>query len=89
MSVIRWEEPPAKRSNLQPGLKYPPIAGALRARRFAWARILDDGSTSVVNQIKTGRIPAFRPAGSFEARGQRKPDGKYIVWARYVGGEAQ
>jgi hypothetical protein len=40
----------------------------------------------MATQITMGKLAAFRPAGSFQARCQRQPGGRaFFIWARYVG----
>jgi hypothetical protein len=88
VTVIRWETPPPKRSgwHLQRNPRYVAIADELRGRPNQWALIMTDGKSGTVGAIKIGKLRAFGPKGSFEARGQLNDDkATYTVWARYVG----
>lgn len=74
--TVTWGEPPTYD-------KWGLIAAELRSRPMEWARLDDIGTNprSYVTHIRKGRMSAFRPAGTFEAKvagGQ--------LWARYVGG---
>ena len=88
MTTIRFEEPPAdSRSSGQ----YPSngeVVAALKARPGEWALIRTVSSvssaTSTAYQIRSARLSAFAPAGSFEAV-SRTTNGEYRVYARYVG----
>lgn len=85
MSVIRWEDPgPRTRA---PAGDYWKIAAELRANPGRWAVVREGTRMTVIGHgtsIQTGKIEAFRPAGSFEAT-CRSRDGKVVVYARYVG----
>jgi hypothetical protein len=65
------------------------IATQLRSKPNEWAQISEDAHTSMAGQIRKGKIPAYRPAGSFEARyvltdrDLRRGE----IRARYVGDE--
>ncbi|MFF0741559.1 hypothetical protein ACFYVL_14280 [Streptomyces sp. NPDC004111] len=64
-------------------------AQALRERPGAWAHIdTHDTLNRASNQshrIRAGKIAAFRPAGTFEAKAHSTREGTAEVWARYTG----
>lgn len=78
---VTWETPPQRKPNRVSWLVE---AQQLRSRPGMWARIADrntkHSARSMVWQIHTGALLAFRPAGDFEASAR---DG--AVWARYLG----
>lgn len=86
MTDITWEEPPADQRSHRPQSKYAPLADELRANEGLWALVTEDGWLSLKNQIESGSLAAFRPRGSFEARGVRGDDpAKGRIYARFVG----
>lgn len=94
-SVIRWEEPPATESRVsttrrKAPSKYDLLANELRSRPGQWALVLDDGSSGkasgLATHIRLGQVLCFTPTGDFDAV-TRVVDGKYLVYARYVGEE--
>ncbi|MCX5205083.1 hypothetical protein OG897_26960 [Streptomyces sp. NBC_00237] len=64
-------------------------AEALRERPGAWAHIdTHETINRAANQshrIRTGKLAAFRPAGTFEAKAHSTREGTAEVWARYTG----
>lgn len=84
---IEWSDPPKHRGGgRKASEQFTPIAQALKENKGRWAKIVDGSrNTSLVAQIKQGKIAAFEPAGAFEATGRRSDDGDLAVWARYVG----
>ncbi|MEU5435416.1 hypothetical protein AB0G73_18840 [Streptomyces sp. NPDC020719] len=64
-------------------------AAALRERPREWAHLdtLENlnRATNLGHRIRTGKHPAFRPAGAFEAKARSAGDGTAHVYARYVG----
>lgn len=92
MSKIVFENPPARTGGQKPRSRaLVTTAAALRRAAGEWARIglYRNAATSgsVANQIKRGKLAAFRPAGAFEAV-SRTVDGQHRVYARYVGTDA-
>lgn len=79
---VEWQTPPAPR--LSHGVRWLSEADELRTRPGEWARITDGRSPhsarSMVWQINSGALVAFRPRGDFEgcARGG-------AVFARWLG----
>ena len=91
MSGIEWEDPPPSgRGRYVRRSRWDGVLARLREEPGRWGRIatLDrQGSAAhLANRIRKGKIPAARPAGSFEAtsRGGRG-DTEFAVYARYVG----
>ncbi|TXS23112.1 hypothetical protein EAO70_04905 [Streptomyces sp. adm13(2018)] len=70
--------------------KHAAIADLLRKRPNEWARVLTPPKASsartMAYSIRTGGMPCYGPAGSFEAK-SRTVNGKTSVYARYVGGD--
>jgi hypothetical protein len=89
--VIKWEEPPARKTREGSG-KYGPIAAALRSRPAQWAVIGEwikpRSAESAAYKIRSGK-GHFSPAGTFEAVARRKPDGTCVLYARYVGEQSR
>jgi hypothetical protein len=85
---FRWAGPPPKAKG-RPHRRYGPMARRLRQRPGAWAVIRNCPSAAVARNrtsaIRRGVIPAFLPAGSFEAV-HREVGGKWLVYARFIGG---
>lgn len=87
MTSINWEAPPEALLNRQ-RRDWQNVADELRARPGQWAVVAEGVSASTGTHIRHGRLTAFAPAGSFEARvsGARSDEGKASkVYARYIG----
>jgi hypothetical protein len=88
MSELVWEEPPARTSRTATR-DHAAIAAQLKSRPGQWA-VIEAGERNNMNnvamRIKRGDLPAYRPAGAFEAVTRTK-DGEVRVYARYTGGE--
>ena len=87
MSDLEWREPPTVSSGGKPA-KIALAAIALREHPGQWALITGDSGLSnrtYASYIKTARITAWRPAGSFDAVSRKRPDGQFDIYARYVG----
>lgn len=86
MSVAFGELPP--RSNGY--IHHAPIAKALKERPGEWAECAQYSTAHTARHmayiIRSGRLPAYEPAGAFEAE-WRGTGNSYSVWARYVGTE--
>lgn len=80
------DPPPAGRGS---GRRHAPIAEELKNRPGEWRRL--DGylssrsSGSMAHTIRKGLLPAYEPAGAFEAV-SRFAGSDYFVYVRYVGG---
>lgn len=70
-------------------IRHQPIAEGLRALPGQWAEVgnyqWQQSAYSAIQSIHNGRLPAYRPAGDFEAEVRRDSEGDAHVWARYVG----
>lgn len=91
MSEIRFDgPPPAAKGGTARATRHSETAEILRARAAEWAVIdVSDRASvthSMASAIRTARLRAYAPAGSFEAV-SRKVDGEFRVYARYVGSE--
>lgn len=89
--VIRWEDPPqtkAKGGCGRPNSKYAPIADQLRDHPGRWALVREadrqNAAASLAGVIREGRTVCFAPRGDFDAC-TRAVDGRYRVYARYLG----
>jgi hypothetical protein len=82
-SVAAWVALPRGRRGPR---KYISLADELRSRPGDWAQLTEQDSVraayNLADNIRRGRLVAFRPAGSFEAMTR-----KTTVTARYVGKE--
>jgi hypothetical protein len=76
---MKWATPPKTRTK-RPGQAYEKEAAELKANPGQWGivktRVLTeaDGSRSAANDIKSGKIVAFRPRGSFDAESHKEWD---------------
>jgi hypothetical protein len=88
VSEIVFEEPPQDGRRTS-GRDHAGIARSLKDRPGEWAKIYTSETSNPAStsawQIRAGLLVPYRPAGAFEAV-SRKVDGKYRVYARFVGG---
>ena len=93
MSIIRFEDPPPPaHPRYAPRSKEtaPDVAAELIGARGDWALVREfteqraGTARSAAAVINKGRIPAYRPAGEFEAV-TRTVGGQVRLYARYVG----
>lgn len=86
MSELTWEEPPVKGRNRN---NWDAIAASLKANPNRWAVVAENVSASTGTHIRHGRLTAFAPEGTFEARvsGAKADNGGRAdkIYARYVG----
>jgi hypothetical protein len=84
---MKWETPPnVTRTGRTPDQKYVLIAEELKTNPKEWALILEQGHQTTAARIRSGRISAFRPKGSFEATARNTDEqGRCQVYARYIG----
>lgn len=86
MSELTWEEPPVKGRNRN---NWDAIAASLKANPNRWAVVAENVSASTGTHIRHGRLTAFAPEGTFEARvaGAKAENGGRAdkIYARYVG----
>lgn len=55
-----------------------------KTRPGEWARIYTSGNTAFATMLKQGKLGDAVP-GEFEALSRRNADGKYDIYARFVG----
>lgn len=80
-------EPPSQR---RPRRDWSGTADDLRAHKGEWTMVDEDTPTpGLTYHIRKGNLVAFRPAGAFEARSTKKPNGVYDIYARFVGEPAE
>ncbi len=93
-STVKWEDPPAVTGRGRPGNEqWNKIAEELKQRPGKWAliRMNVPRDTHTVGRIRTGKIKAFSPKGSFEASSRRIEDPAlgddkvFNIYAKYVG----
>lgn len=86
MTELTWEEPPVKGRNRN---DWESIAASLKANPNKWAVVAENVSASTGTHIRHGRLTAFAPEGTFEARvsGAKADNGGRAekIYARYVG----
>lgn len=86
MAELTWEEPPVKGRNRN---DWDTIAASLKANPNKWAVVAENVSASTGTHIRHGRLTAFAPEGTFEARvsGAKADNGGRAekIYARYVG----
>jgi len=86
MSVIRWQDPPPHYGHLGQAHEHQLIAATLKEHPQAWAVVAEGaGLQGLARQIKSGRISAYQPAGSFEAVTRSRAGVGHTIFARYVG----
>lgn len=82
MTDLKWQDPPQDPRGRKPGHgRWKMVADELRSRPGEWALVLV-GSASNVQRIKRGE-DSMGPG--FDATSRRRPDGKFDVYARFVG----
>lgn len=88
-NIVFTDPPPAfRRGSAHP---WEEIAEALRARPNEWALVLRGIHSSYSSQINHGKLSAFKPAGTFEARSvgtaAKDENGKptHDLYVRYIG----
>ena len=86
MTGMKWQEPPATKGG-RGSNRWREILAKLQERPGQWALVLEGGSSANVSHIKSGVYGGGIP-GAFEATGRKRPDGRYDIYARYVGGES-
>jgi hypothetical protein len=79
----RKPKEPKRPANALPWEK---VADELRNHPGTWALVADDALSAYVSQIKNGRLTAFRPAGSFDARVRNGNGVRGNLYIRYTGG---
>lgn len=67
--------------------KWHRICDELRSKPGHWAKVYTASNTAFATMLKKGELGGSKP-GEFEATCRRSPDGKYDIYARYVGLEA-
>ncbi|WP_407838485.1 hypothetical protein ACE1OC_22315 [Streptomyces sp. DSM 116496] len=89
-SLVEFIGPPPKQRNT----KHTRIASDLRAHPNVWGVVGKPASitraASAAQAIRNARLPAYSPAGSFEAVARTITSGgstEHRVYARFVGGE--
>ena len=86
MSDIKWEEPPRAAAGRGADSELEAILDALRSRPGEWALIREGTHNSFAANIRNGHGLWIR--GEFDATQRKRDDGKFDVWARYVGGQS-
>lgn len=70
-------------------IRHQPIADGLRALPGQWGEVGNyewlGSAQSAAHCIRTGSLPAYQPATSFEAEIRHDDEGDAHVWARYIG----
>jgi hypothetical protein len=83
---MKWIDPPRKTKAIGAPVKFQEEAEALSRRPGEWALIFEGrNSATTASYINAGDLAAFRPAGSFEAKSRKNPEGKFDIYARFVG----
>ncbi|MET9690160.1 hypothetical protein ABZY81_17060 [Streptomyces sp. NPDC006514] len=87
-AAVEYLGPPPEQRNT----KHARIARELRGRPQVWGVVRRpaslDSAASAARAIRDARLPAYAPAGSFEAVARSVTEGtvtEYRVYARYVG----
>src|SRR5690349_20284852 len=86
--IVRWEDlPPDGRHTRRISVcDHAAVAEELREHPGRWALVLAGGAanTAFASLIRSGGLPAYRPAGSFQAAFRTVAD-EQRVYARFVG----
>jgi hypothetical protein len=78
--ALKFQEPPASKRTL-----WPDVFAELRSRPNEWALVKEaSASQSTTTHIGRG-LYAGSTSGEFEARSSKREDGKFDIYARYVG----
>ena len=88
MTDLVFEEPPPAARGARHRSAHTGYAAQMREHPGQWARIVVANSRaaadSLAYQVKTGRLRAYLPSGSYEAVA-RTINGEHRVYARYIG----
>jgi hypothetical protein len=83
--IMAIELPPLIPPSRKPDPEWTKIAERLRRMPGDW-QLVGRHSASQITRIKSGKLAAFRPAGSFDAVGRDKgARGRIDVYVRFVG----
>ena len=83
--MVKFQDPPKTTGGRGSRGKHLEIASELRGRPGEWALVMEGVAGSSPTMIRTGAIRAYTPAGAFDATARKRPDGKFDVYARFVG----
>ena len=92
MSDIKFQDPPpANRSKHSRVARtdWRRVADALAERPGQWALVAEGYHREAVQQIKQGELSAFRPVGAFDATARSRGNGKFDIYARFIGEAAR
>ena len=82
----RKKKQPKRPANALPWHK---VADELRNHPNQWALVSDNALSVYAAQIKSGRLVAFRPPGSFDARVRNGNGVRGNLYVRYTGGNTR
>lgn len=90
MTSIQWANPPANAvAGGEKRTKWGSVAGTLKTSPDSWGIVAHrpnrSSAVQLTNTIAAGKRREFKPAGSFEAAYAEENDGRYAVYARFVG----
>lgn len=86
MDELQWGDPP-RRDGRRSYHRHELVAKRLKARQGEWAWLVFNSARGASNAASTaalGGIPAYEPAGDFEAV-HRLVDGEHRMYVRYLG----
>lgn len=90
MTEITWATPPLPARGA-PGVRrsaeWEAVAEELKNHPNQWALVRKETESCYGHFIKTARLVAFKPAGSYESTVRKNQDNpqKYDIYARYIG----
>jgi hypothetical protein len=85
VSALVWQDPPASKRGPRT-TKHADAAAEMRANPGRWALVGGPAkSCGSANLIRSAKVSAYAPAGSFETTTRRRPDGRFDIYARFVG----
>ena len=85
MSALAWQDPPAQGRPGRPPGKHAALAAEMRANPGRWALIGQYGTSGLAGVVRNGKIACYAPAGSFETATRKRTDGRWDIYARFVG----
>lgn len=80
--MVEWVDDVPDRKRMG---KWAKICAELRTKPGHWAKVHSSSNTAFATMLKRGDLGDAQP-GEFEATCRRTADGRYDIYARYVGG---
>lgn len=78
--ALKFQDPPPRSA-----AKHQEIAEELRDHPGQWALALEAVHSTNARVIQQALNRVYQPAGSFQAVSRKRPDGKFDIYARFLG----